>query len=89
MRHMGLDQMSRRQSGAEAEFAGQDRRAHDPCEFAGVFTWGGGVGATHAEEVEHAGLGFQDGAAADGADFDAGHGDGDLEVPGIAGRCVN
>jgi hypothetical protein len=38
------------------------------------------VGTAYAEEVEHGGLGFEDGSAANGADFDRGHGDGDLEV---------
>lgn len=40
--------------------------------------------AANTEEVEHAGLGFEDGAATDGAHFDGGHGDGDLEVAIIA-----
>jgi hypothetical protein len=38
------------------------------------------VCAADAEEVEHGGLGLEDGAAAYGSDFDGGHGDGDLEV---------
>ena len=80
VRHMRFDQMARSEGGAEAQFAGEHGSAHDAGEFAGVFTGGGGVGAAHAEEVKHAGLGFEDGAAADGADFDGGHGDGDLEV---------
>jgi len=42
------------------------------------------MGAAHAEEVEHGGLRGEEGAAADGADFDAGHGDGDLEVAVVA-----
>lgn len=86
MRHMGLDQMTGGEGGAEAQFAGKHGGAHDAGQFAGVFAGRGRVGAAHAEEVEHAGLRFQDGAAADGADFDAGHGDGDLEV--VVGAVV-
>jgi hypothetical protein len=37
------------------------------------------VWAADAEEVEHGSLRLEDGAAAEGADFDAGHADGDLE----------
>jgi len=44
------------------------------------------VCAAHAKEVEHGGLGREEGTAADGADFDAGHGDGDLEVAVVTGR---
>ena len=35
--------------------------------------------ASDAEEVEHSGLRLQNGAAADGSDFDGRHADGDLE----------
>jgi hypothetical protein len=34
-------------------------------------------------------LGLEDGSAADGADFDGGHGDGDLEVSFQAGMNVS
>jgi hypothetical protein len=42
------------------------------------------VGTANAEEVQHARLGFEDGAATDGTDFDGGHGDRDLEVAVVA-----
>lgn len=58
MRHVGLDEMASREGGTEAQLAGQDGGAHDAGELAGVVARGGGVGAAHAEEVEHAGLGF-------------------------------
>jgi len=38
------------------------------------------VCAAYAEEVEHGCLGLENGAAANGADLDGRHGDGDLEV---------
>lgn len=80
MRHMALDEMTRRKRGAEGQFTSQDTSSDDARELARVVAGVGGVGAADAEEVEHCGLGLEDGAAAEGADFDGGHGDGDLEV---------
>lgn len=80
MRHVGSDEMAGGQGRAEGEFAGEDAGGDDLGELAGVVAGRGGVRAADAEHVEHGGLGLEDGAAADGADFDAGHGDGDLEV---------
>lgn len=80
MRHVGFDQVAGGEGGAQGQFAGEDTRGDDFGELLGVGARGGGVGAADAEEVEHSGLGLEDGAAADGADFDRGHGDGDLEV---------
>ena len=42
-----------------------------------------------AEKVEHGCLRFEDCAATDGADFDARHGYGDLEVAVEAGKSVS
>jgi hypothetical protein len=86
---MRFDQMARTQRGVERKFAGEDTSSDDTRELARVVAWGGGVSAAHAEEVEHSGLGLEDGAAANGADFDGGHGDGDLEVAFYAGGCVS
>lgn len=47
----------------------------------------GWVCSSDAEEVEAGALRFEDGAAAYGADFDGGHGYGDLQVAVGAGRC--
>jgi hypothetical protein len=85
VRHVSFDEMTCRERGAETELAGQHGGAHDARQLAGVLAGVGGVGAADAEEVEHAGLGFEDGAAADGADFDAGHRDRDLEIAVRAG----
>jgi hypothetical protein len=43
--------------------------------------------ATHAEEIEHSGLGFEDRATAYGTDFDRRHADGDLEVAVYTVSC--
>lgn len=89
VRHMRLHQMSRCQRRAETQFPSQDCRAHDPCQFAGVFPRRGGVRAADTEEVEHAGLCFEDGAPADRANFDARHRDGDLQIAAVAGGQVS
>jgi hypothetical protein len=89
VRHVRFDQMTRTQRGVERKFAGEDTSGDDTRELARVVAWGGGVSAAHAEEVEHGGLGLEDGAAANGADFDGGHGDGDLEVAFYAGGWVS
>jgi hypothetical protein len=60
--------------------ASEDTCSDDLCKLLGVGAGGSGVGAAAAQEVEHGCLGFEDGSAADGADFDGGHGHGDLEV---------
>lgn len=73
MAHMRLHEMSRREGRAEREFTRKDSGADDAGELLGVSAGVGWVRASYAEEVEHGGLGFEDGAAADGADFDAGH----------------
>ena len=70
MGHVRLDKVPGRQGRAERELASQYAGRDDTRELLGVFAGRGGVGAADAEEVEHGGLGFEDGAAADGADFD-------------------
>jgi hypothetical protein len=80
MRHMRLHQMARGQGRAQAELTRQHACGNDAGELARVVAGVGGMRASHAEQVEHGGLGLEDGAAADGADFDRGHADGDLEV---------
>lgn len=85
MRHVGSDQVSGGEGGAEGEFAGEDAGGDDSGETAGVIAWVGWVGPADAEKVEAGGLGFEDCAATDGADFDGGHRDGDLEVAVVAG----
>ena len=86
VRHVGLDEMAGGQGAAEAEFAGQGGGGDDAGELAGVGAGAGRVRALDAEEVEHGHLRFEDGAAAEGAGFDGGHGDADLEAAVQAGR---
>ena len=88
---MRPDQMAGRERAAETQLAGQHARRDDASELPSVVARRGGVRAADTEEVEAGGLGLKDGAAADGADFDARHRDGDLEVAfeavfGISGR---
>jgi len=85
VRHVRLDEMSRSQGRAQGQFAGEDTGTDDACELARVVAGVRGVGAAHAQEIEHRGLGLEDGAAAQGADFDGRHGDGDLEVSAKTG----
>jgi len=77
---MRSDQMASCQSRAKREFTSKNTSGDDAGELPSVGAGGGHVSAADAEEVEHGGLGLEDGAAADGADFDRGHGDGDLEA---------
>ena len=84
MRHMGLDQMARSQGAAKTQLTRQHAGGNDASELTSVVARVSGVSAFDTEEIEHGLLGFEDGAAADGADFDAGHGDADLEVPVVA-----
>lgn len=79
MLHVGLDKVASRESAAKGQLAGQGGCGNDASEAAGIFTGGGGVGSANAEHVEHGGLGLEDGAATEGADFNGRHGDGDLE----------
>jgi hypothetical protein len=73
MRHVRLDEMARAQRGIQTELACEDAGGDDARELTRVVARCGWVGAADAEEVEHGGLGLEDGAATDGANFDAGH----------------
>lgn len=87
VRHVCLDEVARSEGRAQRQLAGQHGGGDDAGEEACVLAGCDGVGAAHAEHVEHGGLGLEDGAAAQGADFDGGHGDGDLEGAAEAGSC--
>lgn len=79
--------MSSSQGRAQREFSSKHTSADYSRELAGVVSWIRWVRTAHAEEVEHGGLGLEDCAAAEGADFDGGHGDGNLEVAAEARVC--
>lgn len=87
MRHMGADEMACCQCTAKGEFSSQDTGGDDLGEFARVITGVGWVRAADAEEVEHGALGFENGTAAESADFDGWHGDADLQVSAKTGSC--
>ena len=70
MRHVRLHQVSRSKSRAKRQLTGEDAGGDDFGELTRVRARFGHVCATHAEEVEHGCLGLENGAAADGADFD-------------------
>lgn len=82
---MRLHEMSSSEGRAERKLACQNSSADYSSELAGVVSWVRWVRATDAEEIEHGGLRLENCAAAEGADFDGGHGDGDLETAAEAG----
>lgn len=64
MGHVGPDEMTGSQGGAEGQFAGEDAGADDACELARVVAGVCRVRAAHAQHIEHCGLWLEDGAAA-------------------------
>ena len=76
---MRLNQMSGRQSRTERKLASKNSGGDYASELSCIIARIRGVRASDAKEVEHSALWLEDGAATDGADFDAGHADGDLE----------
>lgn len=78
--HVRADEVAGGEGRAEGQLAGQHGGADDARELARVRARCCWVRAAHAEQVEHGRLRAEEGAAADGADFDAGHRDGDLEA---------
>lgn len=74
MAHMRLHQMPSSQRAAQTELTCEHGGSNDPGKLPCVVARVRWVGAFDAEDVEHGGLGFENGAAADGANFDARHG---------------
>lgn len=79
MRHVSLDQVAGSKGTAEGQFTSQDCRGNDAGKAAGVVARVGGVRSSDTEQLQHGALGVQDGATTESADFQRGHGDGDLE----------
>jgi len=79
MRHVGLHQMPGCQRRTQGKLTGQYTGGDYARKLLRVAARRGWVWTADAEEVEHGGLRFEDGSAADGANFYAGHRDGDLE----------
>lgn len=80
MRHVRSDEMASTQRSVERQLSSKDASGDYASELPGVVAGRGRMGSTHAKEVKHRGLGFENGAAADCADFYRGHRHGDLEV---------
>lgn len=78
MRHVGLDKVTGRKGGAKTELTRENGGGNDAGELASVLTRGGGVRSADSQEVQHGTLGFEDGTSANSADFDGGHGHGNL-----------
>jgi len=89
MAHVRPHQVSGGQRRTQRELAGKYTSSDDLGELTCVLAWACGVRAAYAKHVEHSGLWFEDGAATDGADFYAGHGDGDLEVAVETAKVVS
>jgi hypothetical protein len=70
MRHMGLDKVARTQGTVQTKFTSEDTRSDYARKLARIIAWRRGMSATNTEEVEHGGLGLEDSAATDCADFD-------------------
>ena len=68
--HVRLDEMTGAQRTVERQLTGQDTGGNDTSELPGVVTGRCWVSAAYAKEIEHGGLGLEDGTAADGTDFD-------------------
>lgn len=73
MRHMRPDQMARRECRAKRDFARKHGRANDARQLPRIRARLGGMRAAHAEHVQRRGLGVEDCAAAERADFEGGH----------------
>jgi hypothetical protein len=72
--------MTSAQSAVERQLSSENASTDDAGKLACVVTRNLLVRAAYAEEVQHSGLGLKDGTAANGADLNGGHGDGDLKV---------
>lgn len=71
--------MTRSKSTAKGEFAGKYSSCNDASQSSGVLARGDGMSTSYAKHIEHSRLWFQNGAAAQCADFNGRHRDRDLE----------
>jgi hypothetical protein len=83
--HVRLDQMASRQRAHQTQLSRHDARSDYPRQPSSVVTRRLWVRARDAEHLETGVLGREERSAADGADFDGGHGDGDEEVLSVVG----
>ena len=75
MRHVRADKVSSGQRAEQRQLASHDGGGDEPCESLGVLAGVGGVRAPHAEHLEDALLGSENGSATDGANLDTRHAD--------------
>jgi len=73
MLHMSPYKMAGSLRTTQRKLASQSRGGNDARQPPCVVTWVGGVRAANTKHLEHGGLGFQDGSAAEGADFEGRH----------------
>jgi len=73
MRHVGLNQMTGRESGVQAEFSSKDSSSNNTRQSSCVVTRIRLVGTPDTEQVEHGTLRFKDGSTTNGTDFDRRH----------------
>jgi len=86
MCHVRLNKMPGGKCGVQTQLARQHSCGNDSCQLPCVISGGLDIRTAHTKEVEHGGLGFQDGPTTYCTNFDAGHADGNLEVPTHAAR---
>ncbi len=84
MGHVCFDKVTRGKSTAEAEFPSQNACSHDARESACIVARVCKVSTTDPKKIKHCALGFKNRTTADSADFNAGHGDADLEAAVVA-----
>ena len=80
MRHVRSDKMTGAEGAVETEFTGKDTRSDDAGKLTRIVARRGWMSTTNAEEIQHGGLRFEDGTAANGTDLNGRHRDGDLQV---------
>ena len=77
--HMRLDQVASSKSRAKRKLTGQDSRRDDAGQPPGVFAGASRVRTTDTQHVEHGCLRLENRTAAQGANFERRHRDGDLQ----------
>ena len=73
MGHVCADKMASSQSTAKTEFSGKDTGSYDASQLASIVARIRRVCASYTKEIETGALGLEDGATANGADFNAWH----------------
>lgn len=77
--HVRLDEVASSQGRTQGQFERQNRPADDASKLASVLPRRRRMGSANTEELEHRTLRLEDRPAAQGADFERGHGHGNLK----------